>query len=604
MNYSTLYYFKARVHNSAGWAEGSVLSFRTDVSPNTPAVIVDNGAAGTSFTGTWSTSSAADPYGSSSLWARDGATYTWSFTPPSPGFYDVSMWWTQMSSRSASVPVQIEYSDGIFETTVNQQTNGGQWNSLGQFYFDSAGSVTITALGTYPVSTCADAVRFALIKTNQRPTAQILSIEPQILEKGRYITFSGKGLDDGSVGAYEWTSSLDGVFGTGPTVLISTLSQGTHLITLRVCDDMGIWSLPAEKTITITAPASEVIVDNGAAGTSFTGTWSISSAPAPYGSSSLWARNGATYTWSFTPPSPGFYDVSMWWTQMSSRSASVPVQIEYSDGIFETTVNQQTNGGQWNSLGQFYFDSAGSVTITALGSYPVSTCADAVRFTLIETNLRPTAQILSILPQTPQEGQSVTLSGQGIDDGQITAFEWTSDIDGQLGTTSVLTVSTLSEGTHTLSFRVCDNRGIWSEPVEQTVTVLHAAEEIIIDNGEPGTSSTGTWAVSGGLNPYGADSLWARYNAAYTWSFQPQQGGLYDVFLWWTEFSSRGYSIPVLVTHQGGTTTLYINQQTGGGEWNWIGTFPMEAGETYTVQIRTPNDNSTACADAVRIIRQ
>jgi hypothetical protein len=151
---------------------------------------------------------------------------------------------------------------------------------------------------------------------------------------------------------------------------------------------------------------------------------------------------------------------------------------------------------------------------------------------------------------------------------------------------------------------VCDEHGIWSEPVEQTLVVGAAAEEIIIDNGDAGTFSTGTWGISGGLNPYGADSLWARYNSTYTWTFQPQQGGLYEVYLWWTEFSSRGASIPVSIVHRDGTTSLLVNQQTGGGEWNWLGTFPLEAGKTYSVTLSTPNDNSTACADAVRIIRQ
>jgi hypothetical protein len=34
--------------------------------------------------------------------------------------------------------------------------------------------------------------------------------------------------------------------------------------------------------------------------------------------------------------------------------------------------------------------------------------------------------------------------------------------------------------------------------------------EIIVDNGDPGTSSTGTWLVSGGANPYGANSLYTK----------------------------------------------------------------------------------------------
>jgi hypothetical protein len=68
------------------------------------------------------------------------------------------------------------------------------------------------------------------------------------------------------------------------------------------------------------------------------------------------------------------------------------------------------------------------------------------------------------------------------------------------------------------------------------------AQESIIDNGDPGTSSTGTWKTSGGPNPYGADSLFANQAGA-TYSFQNQffdQGVLnVDVYQWWTYYNNR-----------------------------------------------------------------
>ena len=61
--------------------------------------------------------------------------------------------------------------------------------------------------------------------------------------------------------------------------------------------------------------------------------------------------------------------------------------------------------------------------------------------------------------------------------------------------------------------------------------VSYAHADIIIDNGGSGTSSTGTWQVSGGTSPYGANSLWARDGATYTWQFASQPAGTYEVYM-------------------------------------------------------------------------
>ena len=69
----------------------------------------------------------------------------------------------------------------------------------------------------------------------------------------------------------------------------------------------------------------------------------------------------------------------------SSRSTSIPVDIEYSGGKMRVYVNQQKNGGQWNPLGKFYFKDGTSYDVTIISqSYPTSTCADAVKFTLVQ----------------------------------------------------------------------------------------------------------------------------------------------------------------------------------------------------------------------------
>ncbi len=139
-------------------------------------------------------------------------------TPPTPpiglvahassasnGNTEVALWWTTYSNRSSNVPVDIYDGANLLDTvTVDQKTNGGQWNVLGSYTFSSQPKVVIRAVGSD--STCADAV--------------------------------------------------------------------------KLTDSNG----------------NESIIDNGASGTSYTGTWKISIGTSYYGSQSLFSSDGATYT--------------------------------------------------------------------------------------------------------------------------------------------------------------------------------------------------------------------------------------------------------------------------------------------------------------------
>ena len=125
--------------------------------------------------------------------------------------------------------------------------------------------------------------------------------------------------------------------------------------------------------------SADVIIDNGGSGTSYSGTWKVSSAPNPYGSNSLWGSGTSTYTWKAGLQS-GTYDVYMWWTAYSDRATDAPVKVTHSSGTQTIKVNQQQNGGKWNYLGTFSFGSSGTVQIAGTGSKSITVCADAVKF--------------------------------------------------------------------------------------------------------------------------------------------------------------------------------------------------------------------------------
>ena len=85
----------------------------------------------------------------------------------------------------------------------------------------------------------------------------------------------------------------------------------------------------------------------------------------------------------------------------------------------------------------------------------------------------PHAIIDSVSPAQALEGEMVAFQGHGEGSCDIIRYVWRSSIDKELynGTSSSLSASTLSNGTHSIYFRVRDDCGGWSEEEGATVVV-------------------------------------------------------------------------------------------------------------------------------------
>ncbi|MBI4586768.1 MAG: hypothetical protein HY717_22365 [Planctomycetes bacterium] len=124
-----------------------------------------------------------------------------------------------------------------------------------------------------------------------------------------------------------------------------------------------------------------------------------------------------------------------------------------------------------------------------------------------------------------------------------------------------------------------------------------AVDALILDNGDPGTSSKGVWQASIAGSPYGQDALYARYRGSYTFAAQLDPG-TYRVHLWWASSSALATQVPVLVTTASGELLkVLINQSANGGQWNLIGTFDLGANARVRLRVTT---RKPVCADAVR----
>ena len=87
---------------------------------------------------------------------------------------------------------------------------------------------------------------------NEPPVAYIDSISSTRILKGTTVTFIGHGIDpDGTVVAYQWRSSIDGMLSAEASFETSSLSEGKNTVYFKVQDNYGDWSRELHRDITV-----------------------------------------------------------------------------------------------------------------------------------------------------------------------------------------------------------------------------------------------------------------------------------------------------------------------------------------------------------------
>ena len=128
--------------------------------------------------------------------------------------------------------------------------------------------------------------------------------------------------------------------------------------------------------------------------------------------------------------------------------------------------------------------------------------------------------------------------------------------------------------------------------------------DIIIDN--PQASFTGTWTVSGSAtDKYGADYNYRGQGGGGSYGqYTPNilTPGTYKVYEWHSQGSNRTVSAPYAITHSSGTQYVGVNQQSGGGTWNQLGTlsFNMGTGGYVRITDAIPDSGKVVIADAIK----
>jgi subtilisin family serine protease len=289
--------------------------------------------------------------------------------------------------------------------------------------YAAPGAYTVTLTVTDPNGTSS---KTANVVINRAPTAAIASpASAASFVQGTSVTFTGTGTDpeDGALSGASlvWSSSRDGVIGTGASLTTAALSVGSHAITLTAKDAQGA-TATATVAITVTANQSPT----AAIATPANNSVSLAGSSVTLSGTGTDAEDGA------------LSGASLVWT------SSIDGQLGTGASVALSTL------------------SAGSHTITLTAKD--SRGATGIATVSIRINRAPTAAITapansaSFAPGTP-----VSFAGTGADpeDGALTggSLVWTSSRDGQIGTGVSFSTSTLTTGAHTVTLTAKDANG-------------------------------------------------------------------------------------------------------------------------------------------------
>ena len=161
---------------------------------------------------------------------------------------------------------------------------------------------------------------------------------------------------------------------------------------------------------------------------------------------------------------------------------------DFSDNNLGNAYDLGDNSWSYQSQGNYWSDYNGyDKNRDGIGDTPYFIDDDSIDYYplgyFLSYNEQPVAYIDSITPNPAVEGVTVEFNGHGVDDGSILEWEWYSSIDGLLSTSEDFLTSTLSTGTHTITFRVRDDQGQWSEYAEETLVVQ--PEKPVTKNQQP-----------------------------------------------------------------------------------------------------------------------
>jgi fimbrial isopeptide formation D2 family protein/uncharacterized repeat protein (TIGR01451 family) len=411
---------------SAGLFAGDI-SFFNNTSAQNPfnfpvtglvnAFLIDNGDAGYSSVGAWTTF-VGQGYENDLQFSAAGTgadVASWNFTGLMAGqTYQVYTTWTSHANRATNAPYTITGGAAPINLTVNQQ-NSPQGETVGGATWQEIGIVTLvgTTLTVQLTDNAngyviADAVRIDLvtgpeISVSQGGTALVdgFSSVSYIttlvgVPQTKTYTVTNNGVTPLMLtnppivpGGFTATNFLSTNLLPGQsttfTVTLDAVAAGSYSGFVALTnndDDENPFLFTVSGDVFVTLPP--LFMDNGDPGFSSLGTWTHSIGTGYLSDVHFSAMGTGTdvATWNFTVPAPGTYRVSATWTPHANRGTNAPFSVNGSPPVL---LNQQFApsdfiefGTAWEDIGNFLIGGT-SIIVTLTDSANGFVLADGIR---------------------------------------------------------------------------------------------------------------------------------------------------------------------------------------------------------------------------------
>ena len=321
---------------------------------------------------------------------------------------------------------------------------------------------------------------------------------------------------------------------------------------------------------------------------------------------------GASYA-QFRPniPVAGDYDVHEWHPYVTNASSGTPFAITHALGTTTVLANQQTNSGNWSRLGRFNFAAGTGGFIRVMDNFSDAgnlALADGLKLVFAGTNL-PTAPGISVQPAscTVSAGQAASFSVLATGAAPL-GYQWRfngADIGGATDSSYIRNNAQTNDAGNYSVFITNALGQITSSNALLTVSLYL---DLFLDNTNAEVSYVGSWILgNSAAGRYLADYRYATATAGgtSTATYRPAIGvsGYYNVFIQYPAGGNRTTNAPWLLSYQGGSTNVFVNQQANGGIWLLLASSrPFAAGTAGYVQVSNNAEavGSVVMADGVR----
>jgi RHS repeat-associated protein len=281
--------------------------------------------------------------------------------------------WADHTNRASNAPYTIYHAGGSTTVQVDQHVNGGIWNYLGTFTMSPGQNHRVELTDQANGRVIADAINITRAGALP-PTA---TWAPSFIQRDNYDVFA------------RWTANSY----RATDVPYSVVSEsGSTTIAKNQQTNGGSWQLLGTFTM---APGQGHRVDM--TDVTSNGTYIIADATRYLPKVETKVAN-----WPISVGSTGNYKVYAKWPASAAHATNAVYTVSHANGSSGVIVNQRLNGGVWNLLGTFAFNSGGGgykVELSDAASGKVA--ADAIYYV---KDAPPSGETFAWEPAIPSSG--------------------------------------------------------------------------------------------------------------------------------------------------------------------------------------------------------